>query len=58
MTQIGVYEWLVNMVRIAQANRTGADVNEEKDRMKVGSYESVCFQHNMMPLCFFRVGRQ
>ena len=52
MAQIGVYEWLVNMVRTAQANRTGADVNEEKDRMKIGSYESVCFQHNTMPLCF------
>ena len=40
------------MVGTAQANRTGADVNEEKNKMKVGSYECVCFQHDTMPLCF------
>ena len=51
MAQIGRSEWLFNMVGTAQANRSGADVKPEIAEMKIGSYESWCFQHKWLPLC-------
>ena len=40
------------MIRTAQANRNGAAEKEEAAKMKIGTYESVLFQHKTMPLCF------
>ena len=39
------------MVGTTQANRIGADVKTERKRMKKGTYECVCYQHNNLPLC-------
>ena len=52
LTQVGHSEWKINMVGTTQANRTGAGVNEEINKMKRGTYESVCFQHQTKSLCF------
>jgi hypothetical protein len=54
MAQIGRYEWMINMVGTTQSNRTGADVKDwlNSPNLKIGSYESVCWQHNLMPLCY------
>ena len=52
MAQIGREEWKVNMVGTAQSDRTGADVAEAKKGMKVGTYESIMFQHNTLPLSY------
>jgi len=46
MALIGRHEWLMNMVRTAQENRTGAETKEKKKMMKVSSYESLIFQHD------------
>ena len=45
LAQVGHSEWKINMVGTAQANHTGAEVKEELDKMKRGTYKSVCFQH-------------
>jgi len=52
MAQVGRHQWLMNMVGTAQDNRTGVETKEEKKNMKVGSYESAVFQHNMEDLCY------
>ncbi|KAL7525224.1 hypothetical protein ACHAWF_001263 [Thalassiosira exigua] len=52
MAQIGRYVWQINMVGTAAHNRTGANTAEEKKNMKVGTYESVMWQHDDLPLCF------
>ncbi len=52
LAQVGCYEWLINMVRTAQTNCTGAAVKEEAKKLKIGMYESIRFQHKKMPLCF------
>ena len=53
MAQIGRYEWLINLVGTIQSDRTGADIKPEVKELKknIGSYESVCWQHNEQPLC-------
>ena len=51
MAQIGREAWKINMVGTTQSNRVGADVKEERKRMKVGTYECVFYQHNELPLC-------
>ncbi len=52
LAQVGRYKWLMNMVGMSQMNRTGAAVKENVKDMKRGTYESLCFQHKMHPLCF------
>ena len=52
MAQIGRYEWLIIMIGTAQENWTGAAVKEEVAKMKLGTYDSVLFQHKTTPLCF------
>ena len=39
------------MFGTAQENRTGSAVKEEAEKMKIGTYEYVLFQHKTMPLC-------
>ena len=43
MAQIGWEVWKINMVGTTQTNRVGADVKEKRKRMKVGTYECVCY---------------
>ena len=45
LAQVGHSEWKINMVGTVQANRTGTEVKEEMNKMKCGTYKSVCFQH-------------
>ena len=52
MAQIGHEEWKMNMVGTAQSNRTGANVKDVIDKMKVGTYESCFWQHNNKPLVY------
>ena len=40
------------MAGTAQSNHTGAAVKEEAKKLKIGSHESIRFQHKKMPLCF------
>jgi hypothetical protein len=49
--------WRINMVRTAQANRTGANVDCTKSTKKGTTYGAVCWQHTWRSL-FFRVVRQ
>ena len=53
MALIGRYEWLLNMVGTTQTDRTGADIKAQvaELRKKLGSYETICFQHKEEPLC-------
>jgi hypothetical protein len=52
LTQVGHSEWKINMVGTAQANCTRAEVKEELNKIKRGTYESLCFQHRTKSLCF------
>ena len=54
MAQIGRFEWGVNMVGTAQANRSGAGemINEKKKDMAINSFETTLIQHNSLPLLF------
>jgi hypothetical protein len=52
MAMIGRNVWKINMVGMAQTNRTGADVANKISWMKKGMYKSICWQHKMRPLCF------
>jgi hypothetical protein len=52
MAQIGREEWMMNMVGTAQSNRTGANVKDVIDKMKVGTYESCFWQHNNKNLVY------
>ena len=45
MAQIGRHEWKMNMVGTSNENRTGADIKEEKNGMKQGTYKIIMFQH-------------
>ena len=52
LAQVNHSEWKINMVGTAQENCTGAEVKEEMNKMKRGTYDLVCFQHRTKPLCF------
>ena len=52
MAQIGRDEWKMNMVGTAQSNRTGANVKDIINKMKVGTYESCFWQHNNKNLVY------
>jgi hypothetical protein len=52
MAQIGRDEWKMIMVGTVQSNRTGANVKDVIDKMKVGTYESCFWQHNNKPLVY------
>ncbi len=51
MAMIGRGVWRINMVGMAQANRTSANINCTKS-MKKGTYNSICWQHVWKSLCF------
>ena len=51
LAQIGRSEWKINMVGTTQVNSVGADIKAQRKRMKKGTYECVCYQHNTLPLC-------
>jgi hypothetical protein len=52
MGQIGREEWK-NMVGTAQTNCTGAPAAANVQKLKVGTYESIFWQHWMLNLCYF-----
>ena len=52
MGQIGREEWKINMVGTAQTNRTGAPAAADVQKLKVGTYESIFWQHRMLNLCY------
>jgi len=52
MGQIGREEWKINMVGTAQTNRTGAPAAADVQKLKVGTYESILWQHRMLNLCY------
>ena len=43
---------MVNMVGTAQSNQMGANVKVIVDKMKVGTYKSCCWQHNIKHLVY------
>jgi hypothetical protein len=51
MAMVGHDVWRISMVRGAQANHTGANINCTK-LMKKGTYGAVCWQHTWQSLCF------
>ena len=51
LAQIGRSERNMNMVGTTQVNSVGADIKAQRKRMKKGTYECVCYQHNTLPLC-------
>jgi hypothetical protein len=51
MATIGHDVWRINMVGIAQANHTGANIDYTK-LMKKEMYNSICWQHVWQSLCF------
>jgi hypothetical protein len=51
MAMIGRDVWRINMVGVAQANHTGANIDCTKS-MKKGTYNSICWQHVWQSLCF------
>jgi hypothetical protein len=53
MGQIGREEWKINMVGTAQTNCTGAPAAANVQKLKVGTYESIFWQHQMLNLCYF-----
>jgi hypothetical protein len=52
MAQVGREVWGMNMVGTVQCNQSGADTKATTKKMKKGTYESVCWQHNNKPLVF------
>ena len=52
MALIERHNWKINMLGIAQENRTGADTAEKKKGMKKNTYEAVMCQHDTEPLCY------
>ena len=42
----------MNMVGTAQTNRTGAPAAADVQKLKVGTYESIFWQHRMLNLCY------
>jgi len=42
----------MNIVGTVQCNRSGADTKDTTKKMKKGTFESVCWQHNNKPLVF------
>ena len=52
MAQIGRKVWGINFVGTSQTNRTGAPAQDKKKSMKVGTYESVMYQHKTEPLVY------
>ena len=54
MALIGHEVWKINMVGTTQTNRTGAEVSDilEKMKKKLGTYNSVFWQHKTRPLCY------
>jgi hypothetical protein len=52
MAQIGREEWQLNMVGTSQSNRVGAAVKDIVDKMKIGTYESIIWEHNSKNLVF------
>ncbi len=52
MAQVGREVWGLNMVGTVQCNRSGANTKDATKKMKKGTYESVCWQHNNKPLLF------
>ena len=55
MTQIGRYEWRMNMAGTAQVNWTGVNAKDTVDIMEKtmkGTHKSAMWQHNKLPLVF------
>jgi hypothetical protein len=52
MAQIGREEWQLNMVGTSHSNRVGADVKDVVDKMKVGTYDSIIWEHNTKNLVY------
>jgi len=50
--QIGREGWKINMVGTAQTNRMGAPAAADVHKLKVGTYESIFWQHRMLNLCY------
>ena len=51
MGQIGREEWNINMVGTAQMNCTGAPAAVDVQKLKVGTYGSIFWQHRMLNFC-------
>ena len=51
MAQIGSKEWQLNMAGMSQSNRVGANVKDITDKMKVGTYDSIIWEHNTKIWC-------
>ena len=51
MGQIGREEWKINMVGTTQTNRTGNPAAANVQKLKVGTYESIFWQHWMLNIC-------
>jgi hypothetical protein len=52
MGQIDLEEWKINTVGTAQTNRTGAPAAVDVQKLKVGTYERIFWQHQMLNLCY------
>ena len=52
MAQVGREVGGMNMVGMVQCNHLGADTKDTMKKMKNGTYELVCWQHNNKPLVF------
>jgi hypothetical protein len=48
MGQIGREEWKINMVGTAQTNRTETPAAADVQKLKVGTYERIFWQHRML----------
>jgi hypothetical protein len=52
MAQIRQEEWQLNMVGTSQSSRVGAGINDIVNKMKVGTYESIIWEHKTKNLVF------
>ena len=52
MGQIGREVWRMNFVGTCQRGRVGANVDDDFKQMKVGTYDSVMYQHRTKPLSY------
>ena len=52
MAQIGCNEWQLNMIGTSQPNRVGVNIKEIVDKMKIGTYELIIWEHKSKNLVF------
>ena len=50
--QISREVWKINFVGTCHSDRTGAEVKETKNKMTVGTYESIIYQHTSKALVY------